>query len=69
MESEEPLPVGSKLDLTFPLPDQGDDLHVVGQVVREAPRETGRARYGIEFLLPRREARERIEAFVDAQVR
>lgn len=67
LESVQSLALGSKLDLTFPLPDEGKDLRVVGQVVREAPPAGGRSRYGVEFLLPRLEVRERIQAFVEAQ--
>lgn len=67
LETIQTLALGSKLDLTFPLPDAGKDLHVVGQVVREAPPQGGRSRYGVEFLLPRLEVRERIQAFVEAQ--
>jgi hypothetical protein len=68
LESTQPLALAAKLDLAFPLPDAGDELQLVGQVIREAPPAEGGSRYGVEFLLPRQEARERIQAFVEAQV-
>jgi CheY-like chemotaxis protein len=66
LESDQPLDVGARLDLSFSLP-RGDaaELRVVGQVVREAASTTGRPRTGIEFLILRGDARERIRAFVE----
>lgn len=65
LETGEPLDIGSKLDLTFTLPG-GTALRVVGQVVREDPAGAdGLARLGIEFLILRDGARERIRAYVE----
>jgi PilZ domain len=66
LETAEPLDIGSKLDLTFTLPG-GTALRVVGQVVREdVAGEDGLSRLGIEFLILRDGARERIRGYVDA---
>ncbi|HEV7498790.1 MAG TPA: PilZ domain-containing protein [Vicinamibacteria bacterium] len=69
LETAEPLDIGSKLDLTFTLPG-GTALRVVGQVVREDPAgEDGLSRLGIEFLILRDGARERIRGYVEAGAR
>ncbi len=67
LETGEPLELGSKLGLTLRLPGNGSDLHVVGQVVRLAGEENGHWRSGVEFLVYRGDARERIAAFVDEE--
>jgi DNA-binding response OmpR family regulator len=68
VETREPLDVGAKLELSFGLPDQPEPLKAVGQVVREASAAAGDPyRFGVEFLLLRADARDRIEAFVDAE--
>jgi hypothetical protein len=64
LESDDDLDVGSRLDLAFRLPAETADLRVVAQVIREAPFE-GRSRYGLEFLILRDAARDRIRAFVE----
>jgi hypothetical protein len=69
LETTESLDIGSKLDLTFTLPG-GGALRAVGQVVREdPPGEDGLARLGIEFLILRDGARERIRSYVEAGAR
>jgi PAS domain S-box-containing protein len=65
LETEAPLFVGSKLDLSFRLPDAAEDLKVVGHVVREAGESEGRPRYGVRFVVLRGEARDRIHEFVE----
>jgi DNA-binding response OmpR family regulator len=65
LETSEELPQGSRLDLSFRLPGEHVDLRVVAQTVREEPR-GGLTRYGLEFLILRDPARERIRSFVAA---
>lgn len=69
LETAEPLDVGTKLDLGFRLPGESQELRVVGQVVREAEPVEERPRSGIEFLILRGGARERIREFVEAETR
>lgn len=64
IETEEPVDLGSKFDLAFTLPGVGDNVRAVGQVVREAGDAGGRYRSGVEFLILRGDARERIQAFI-----
>ena len=66
LETASPLDVGSKLDLSFTLPGPGGAVRAVGQVVRENAAEAGQpARLGVEFLILRDGARERIRAYVE----
>ncbi len=67
LESPRELELGTKVGLTFDLPDGGAPVALVGQVVRTAGEEGGRFRAGVEFLVYRGDARERIAAFVDAE--
>lgn len=69
MEADEPLDVGTQLELSFTLPKDDEELHVVGRVVRDAGAHEGRPRSGIEFLILRGDARQRIQAFVDTGAR
>ena len=66
METLLNLEVGTKLDLTFELPEQAGEIGVVGEVVRRADAPGGRPRSGVRFLVRREDARERIQAFVDS---
>jgi len=66
LESPAPLELGAKLGLTFRLPGDSADIQVVGQVVRPAGGAEGQWRAGVEFLVYRGDARERIVAFVEA---
>jgi PilZ domain-containing protein len=67
LETKEPLDIGSKLDLTFTLPGSAGPVRAVGQVVREDPAGDGGApRLGIEFLILRDGARDRIRSYVEA---
>lgn len=67
LETTEVLDVGSKLDLTFTLPG-GGPVRAVGQVVREEPSpDGGPPRLGVEFLILRDGARERIRSFVETE--
>ena len=67
LESPRELELGTKVGLTFDLPGQGSPVGVVGQVARLAGEEGGLFRVGIEFLVYRGDARERIAAFVEAE--
>jgi hypothetical protein len=66
LETAEPLDIGSKLDLTFTLPGTSGPVRAVGQVVREDPiSDGGPPRLGIEFLILRDGARDRIRSYVE----
>jgi hypothetical protein len=66
LETTEPLEVGAKLDLTFTLPGAAGTVRAVGQVVREDAGVDGSpARLGVEFLILRDGARERIRSYVE----
>jgi hypothetical protein len=65
LETHEPLDRGMQLDLSFWLPGQAEELHVVGRVVREAGESETGFRTGVEFLILRGDARERIRAFIE----
>jgi len=66
LESPRELELGTKVGLTLDLPGEAP-VAVVGQVVRLAGQEGGRFRVGVEFLVYRGDARERIAAFVEAE--
>ena len=67
LETKEPLDIGSKLDLSFTLPGSAGPVRAVGQVVREDPgSDGGPPRLGIEFLILRDGARDRIRSYVEA---
>jgi len=67
METERRLELGAKVGLSFALPGDPTEVRLVGQVVRIAGTEGGLHRLGVEFLVYRADARERIGAFVDAE--
>ncbi len=67
LESACPLELGTKVGLTFSLPDDPGELQVVGQVVRQAESAAGRFQSGVEFLVYQGKAQERIAAFVEAE--
>ncbi len=70
LETDEPLDIGTNLDLRFQLPGEDDELRAVGRVVREAePAPDGRCRAGIELMILRGDARERLRAFTAAEAR
>jgi diguanylate cyclase (GGDEF)-like protein/PAS domain S-box-containing protein len=62
LEAAGPLEVGRKLDVRFVLPGSDEEFHVLGEVVRQGDQ----ARSGIQFLVLRGDARQAIEAFVEA---
>jgi len=67
LESPRELGLATKVGLTLDLPGAASPVAVVGQVVRLAGEEAGLFRVGIEFLIYRGDARERIAAFVEAE--
>jgi diguanylate cyclase (GGDEF)-like protein/PAS domain S-box-containing protein len=68
LESRRPLEMGTKVGLSLELPGGASPAAVVGQVVRLAGEgEPGLFRVGVEFLVYRGDARERIAAFVDSE--
>ena len=69
LETEMGLEVGAKVDLFFCLAEDSVELSVVAQVVRQATAPSGLPRSGVEFLVLRGDARERIGAFVDTGAR
>jgi CheY-like chemotaxis protein len=67
LETDEAFARGTTLELVFTLPGNGASLRAVAQVVREAEIVEGRSRYGLEFLILKREVRSRIEDFVSTK--
>jgi CheY-like chemotaxis protein len=65
LQTSEPVDIGSKLELTFRLPGEDVDLRAVGKAVREHPVGEGK-QIGVEFLILRDDARDRIRAYVGA---
>jgi CheY-like chemotaxis protein len=63
LHTPEPVDVGSKLELTFRLPDDEMEIRAVGKAVREHPWRDGK-QIGVEFLILRDAARDRIRAYV-----
>jgi PAS domain S-box-containing protein len=68
LETSAPLPVGARFDLSFRLPRDTADVQAIGRTVREVT-ETGSPRAGVEFVVLRGDARERIGAFVEGRRR
>jgi diguanylate cyclase (GGDEF)-like protein/PAS domain S-box-containing protein len=66
LETARALELGGKVGLSFELPGSPAEVAVVGQVVRVAPAPDDTFHAGIEFLVYRGDARERIAAFVEA---
>ncbi len=64
LQTPEPVDIGSKLELTFRLPDDEVEIRAVGKAVREHP--WGEKQIGVEFLILRDVARNRIRAYVAA---
>jgi len=65
LQTPEPVDIGSKLELTFRLPDDEVEIRAVGKAVREHPRGDGK-QIGVEFLILQDVARDRIRQFVAA---
>jgi diguanylate cyclase (GGDEF)-like protein/PAS domain S-box-containing protein len=67
LEIARPLELGGKVGLSFELPGDPAEVAVVGQVVRVGPGGDELYHAGIEFLVYRADARERIAQFVEAE--
>ena len=67
LEADRELELGAKVGLAFRLPDEPADVAVVGQVARVAGGEGGLHRVGVEFLIYRADARDRIARFVETE--
>lgn len=63
LQTPEPVDIGSKLELTFRLPDDDVEIRAVGKAVREHPAGDGK-QIGVEFLILREAARDRIRRYV-----
>ena len=63
------LGVGTKIDLSFTLPERPEEVQVLGQIMREHAAGPDRWQSGVKFLILRGDARERIAAFIEASVR
>ena len=63
------LGVGTKIDLSFTLPERKDEVQVLGQIMRETAGGPERWLSGVKFLILRGDARERIAGFIEASVR
>src|SRR5262249_40496830 len=68
LEAGEPLPVGTRLDVSFRLPRELSDVQAVGRVVREVT-DAAPHRGGVEFMVLREDGRERLAAFVEGRRR
>jgi CheY-like chemotaxis protein len=69
LETPEPVDVGINLVLALALPGESEPLNAVGLVVQMMGASGGgRPRSRIEFLLLRGDARERIRAFIEAEL-
>ena len=66
LETPEPVDIGSKLELTFRLPEDDEEIRAVGKAVREHPRGNGKL-IGVEFLILRDAARDRIRKYAAAR--
>jgi two-component system cell cycle sensor histidine kinase/response regulator CckA len=69
LETPARLGVGTKIDLRFALPGGPEEVHVLGQVMREVTAASERWHSGVKFLILRGDAREQIAAFIEASVR
>ena len=65
LETPEPIEIGSKLELSFRLPGDVEDVLAVGKVVREHPWGGG-LQVGVEFLILRGSGRDRIRTYAAA---
>jgi c-di-GMP-binding flagellar brake protein YcgR len=66
LETKQPAEIGTRLEAEFHLADGREDLHVVGEIVREAGSEEGRSLYGVAFKSVGEEYSRRLQAFIDA---
>jgi DNA-binding NarL/FixJ family response regulator len=70
IETQEPLPLGTTVEIRLPLPGDGEPLVLMGLVEREAETPGGKGhRNGVQFLIVRDQVRERIRAFIEAEAK
>jgi len=69
IETDEELPNGSTVEMRLPLPGDSEPLALMGLVERQAAAHEGKFRTGVQFLILRDHARERIRAFIEAEAR
>jgi CheY-like chemotaxis protein len=67
IETREPLPVGTTVEIRLPLPGDPEPLALMALVEREAQAPAGRFRCGVHFLILRDQARERIRSYLEAE--
>jgi len=67
LETARELELGAKVGLRLDLPGESGEVAAVGQVVRLAAGEGDVQRLGIEFLIYRGDARDRITAYVEGE--
>ena len=68
IKTRKQLDVGAKLDIRFALPGQDGLLNVVGQIMWSMQASANVYRSGIQFIVMRHDARERIMAFIEASL-
>jgi hypothetical protein len=66
IETGEPLPMGSTVEIRLSLPGDAEPVPIVALVERQDPVEGGRFQSGVQFLILRDHVRDRIRAFIDA---
>jgi len=69
IETREPLPVGSTVDLRLSLPGDGGPLPLIGLVVRNAAVVPQKFQGGVQFLILRDQVRERIRTYIESDAR
>jgi hypothetical protein len=67
IETREPLPVGSTVDLRLSLPGDAGPLPLVGLVVRNVPFDPHGFRGGVQFLILRDHVRERLRSYIETE--
>jgi hypothetical protein len=66
IETGEPLPTGTTVEIRLPLPGEPEPVPLIALVERQAPAGDGRFRSGVQFLILRDHVRDRIRAYIDA---
>jgi hypothetical protein len=69
IETGEPLPMGTTVEIRLPLPGEPEPVPIVALVERQGAAPGGRFRSGVQFLILRDHVRERIRAFIDEAAR
>jgi CheY-like chemotaxis protein len=66
IETREPLPIGSTVDLRLSLPGDGGPLPLIGLVVRSSASQPERFYGGVQFLILRDQVKDRIRSYIEA---